>query len=193
MPSHTVNLPRPVFSKTCKRGLRKRIEATAYELGQIVANHFLAQPCSRCQEFEMVLLAVSPNARSIHFQCVHCKKRTHAAASTPHASEAARINSNFQSLLLDFNRRYRREQIDVEVRFLTPEAPLPFEQTRREPITQPIRTEVWRRDGGRCVRCDLNENLEYDHIIPVSRGGATSVRNLQLLCKGCNLSKGAKI
>jgi hypothetical protein len=31
------------------------------------------------------------------------------------------------------------------------------------------------------------------HVIPWSRGGATSVGNLQLLCRRCNLAKGARI
>ncbi|WP_324198746.1 HNH endonuclease [Nocardia amamiensis] len=35
--------------------------------------------------------------------------------------------------------------------------------------------------------------LEFDHIIPLSRGGATSVANLQILCRRRNLEKGARI
>jgi len=56
-----------------------------------------------------------------------------------------------------------------------------------------IRAEVWRRDGGACVECQATEYLEFDHVIPWSRGGATSVGNLQLLCRRCNLAKGARI
>ena len=56
-----------------------------------------------------------------------------------------------------------------------------------------IRAEVWRRDGGACAECGATEYLEFDHIIPWSRGGATSVGNLQLLCRRCNLAKGARI
>ncbi|MET7419439.1 TerD family protein [Dactylosporangium sp. NPDC005555] len=56
-----------------------------------------------------------------------------------------------------------------------------------------VRAEVWRRDGGACVECQATEYLEFDHVIPWSRGGATSAGNLQLLCRRCNLAKGARI
>ena len=60
-------------------------------------------------------------------------------------------------------------------------------QTRHIPDT--VKREVWDRDGGRCVRCSANDYLEFDHIIPHSRGGANSVGNVQLLCRRCNNEK----
>lgn len=64
---------------------------------------------------------------------------------------------------------------------------------RREAIPRAVQREVWQRDGGRCVECGSKERLCFDHIVPFSRGGSNSVRNLQLLCEGCNLSKGNRI
>ena len=63
----------------------------------------------------------------------------------------------------------------------------------REPIPQEVRFAVWRRDEGRCVSCGSNQKLEYDHIIPVSKGGSSTERNIQLLCEKCNREKSAKI
>ena len=34
--------------------------------------------------------------------------------------------------------------------------------------------------------------MEVDHILPKSRGGTDHPDNLQLLCSGCNRSKGNK-
>jgi Holliday junction DNA helicase RuvB len=65
--------------------------------------------------------------------------------------------------------------------------------TRREPIAEDVRTYVWRRDQGRCVRCGSNTKLEFDHIIPVIEGGGSTARNIQLLCEPCNRSKGKTI
>jgi hypothetical protein len=65
------------------------------------------------------------------------------------------------------------------------------EAARREPIPREIRLAVWERDGGRCVECGATFDLEYDHIIPLALGGATTVGNLQVLCAPCNGRKGA--
>ena len=64
---------------------------------------------------------------------------------------------------------------------------------RREPIPRDTRLAVWKRDSGRCVECGSDFDLQYDHVIPLSMGGATSAQNLQLLCGACNRAKGASL
>ena len=64
---------------------------------------------------------------------------------------------------------------------------------RREPIPDGVRLFVWQRDQGKCVKCGSEEQLEYDHIIPISRGGSSTERNVQLLCEACNRGKGTNI
>jgi HNH endonuclease len=59
----------------------------------------------------------------------------------------------------------------------------------RTPVPVEIRRAVFERDGGKCVECGSNFDLQYDHILPVARGGATTVENLQLLCVDCNQRK----
>lgn len=67
------------------------------------------------------------------------------------------------------------------------------EQLRRPSIPREVVDAVYRRDRGRCVYCGSTENIQLDHIIPFSRGGATTIENLQLLCQKCNLEKSNKI
>lgn len=67
------------------------------------------------------------------------------------------------------------------------------EKVRRPSISQSVKDKVWNRDGGKCVQCGSNENIEFDHIIPFSKGGSSTYRNLQILCENCNRSKSDKI
>jgi 5-methylcytosine-specific restriction endonuclease McrA len=59
----------------------------------------------------------------------------------------------------------------------------------RVPIPSDLRRAVFERDGGRCVECGSNFDLQYDHLLPVAHGGATTLENLQLLCADCNRRK----
>ncbi|MBK6959397.1 MAG: HNH endonuclease [Nitrosomonas sp.] len=52
--------------------------------------------------------------------------------------------------------------------------------------------QVVRRDGHICQSCRINvpdNEIEFDHIIPVSKGGPTTVENLRILCRTCNRKK----
>lgn len=67
-------------------------------------------------------------------------------------------------------------------------------------IPQWVKRAVFYRDRGKCVLCnkDLsgqlaiieNNEIHYDHMVSVERGGLNDVSNIQLLCKKCNLTKG---
>lgn len=63
----------------------------------------------------------------------------------------------------------------------------------RRAIPREVRLAVWERDGGRCVECGTDFDLQYDHVIPIALGGASTAANLQLLCGPCNRTKGAAI
>ncbi len=79
--------------------------------------------------------------------------------------------------------------------------PLPHEmpkpsfsvEAEREKMTPALRYQVLRRDGHRCRCCGSSvatgSVLHVDHIVPVSRGGETNIRNLQTLCSCCNFGK----
>jgi hypothetical protein len=56
-----------------------------------------------------------------------------------------------------------------------------------------IRRAVWERDGGRCTfvsprghRCTARHLLQFDHVVPVVRGGTATVQGLRLLCRAHN-------
>lgn len=90
--------------------------------------------------------------------------------------------------------RYRRRELEKIVRQeLIDSGELFGDKPKRPPIPREIVDAVYRRDGGRCVYCGSTENLQIDHIIPFSKGGATTLENLQLLCRKCNIEKSNKI
>lgn len=61
-------------------------------------------------------------------------------------------------------------------------------------IPTEVKKEVWKRDGGKCVKCSEIKNLHFDHDLPFSKGGTSlSAKNVRLLCIKHNLEKSAKI
>jgi len=61
---------------------------------------------------------------------------------------------------------------------------------RRRLIPTQVKLEVWKRDGGKCVKCGATDELHFDHIIPYSRGGTSQTAdNVQLLCARHNIAK----
>ena len=60
-----------------------------------------------------------------------------------------------------------------------------------------IRQLMWKSLPHTCSRCGKRiesiRDMHVDHIIPLAKGGADTVDNMQLLHKACNLSKGAKL
>ncbi len=95
------------------------------------------------------------------------------------------------ALVRDRARRQRRkiERAHAALAADAPGAPRP--EPRREQIARELRLAVFQRDGGRCVNCGSNFEIQYDHVIPVALGGASTLENLQILCADCNREKGA--
>ncbi|WP_353367653.1 HNH endonuclease [Acidovorax sp. FG27] len=59
-------------------------------------------------------------------------------------------------------------------------------------IPAALRTSVFERDAYRCVTCGGHKDLCCDHIHPESKGGPTTLENLQTMCRPCNSKKGVR-
>ena len=62
-------------------------------------------------------------------------------------------------------------------------------RVERGKVSNKMRFAIYRRDGNRCRKCGSRNNLEVDHIYPISKGGKTTFDNLQTLCHNCNTQK----
>ncbi len=63
----------------------------------------------------------------------------------------------------------------------------------RRTIPAHVKRAVWERDQGQCTfvsesgqRCASREFLEFDHVVPVARGGVATVEGIRLRCRGHN-------
>lgn len=54
--------------------------------------------------------------------------------------------------------------------------------------------DLFKKQNGKCAFCNacIKKGYHADHIIPLSKYGENDILNIQLLCRKCNLSKGAK-
>jgi hypothetical protein len=72
---------------------------------------------------------------------------------------------------------------------------------RRSAIPRALARTIWKRDQGQCTwadsltgkLCQSRVYLEFDHIIPVSRGGTNRLENLRLRCRAHNQREWIKI
>lgn len=65
-------------------------------------------------------------------------------------------------------------------------------RTHSRLIPRDVMLKVVRRDGQICQKCNkpVSDNeVEFDHIIPFSRGGKSTMENLRLIHKNCNRKK----
>ncbi len=60
-------------------------------------------------------------------------------------------------------------------------------------ISDEIKKAILLRDKGVCTFCGSPDRIEFDHIHPVSKGGESTIENVQLLCRPCNRKKRARL
>ncbi|WP_278523477.1 HNH endonuclease [Methanobrevibacter arboriphilus] len=63
-------------------------------------------------------------------------------------------------------------------------------QTNYMPVSKKKRNKIFKRDGYQCLKCGTRKDLTIDHITPRSKGGSNELKNLQTLCRNCNIKKG---
>jgi HNH endonuclease len=89
---------------------------------------------------------------------------------------------------------YTKIIIDTLVKMWKRQLVIYQEQKTHGAIPEHVKAVVFQRDKGTCRQCGYTgEYIEYDHIIPRSKGGQNTVENIQLLCRKCNLRKSDRL
>lgn len=82
--------------------------------------------------------------------------------------------------------------------------PRPSTAKEKRAVARSYRAELIARDGANCYICDcpltppmppdkqIRTSMTVDHVVPISKGGTSTLDNLKLCCYGCNRSKGSK-
>lgn len=69
-----------------------------------------------------------------------------------------------------------------------------FGSVSKKTIPKPLRRLVKRLEGNICAYCKTTKGpFEFDHIIPVSKGGKAQIDNIVVACRNCNRLKRNKL
>lgn len=114
----------------------------------------------------------------------------YATYTSPKGRNSYEVNKQFSYSQLYNAYLYVNEQQSLR---RTREYQIKMERMR---MTSSLRYDVLKRDNFKCQICGFTAQdgatLHIDHIIPVSKGGKTTMDNLQTLCDRCNIGKSNK-
>jgi 5-methylcytosine-specific restriction endonuclease McrA len=101
---------------------------------------------------------------------------------------AGRVPQILYEALLDYVAKLRKRKFAATDK---PRVGKPSSNPRYIPAR--VKRAVEKRDGGQCAfigdsgrRCDATRDIEFDHVMPVAKGGESTVANVRLLCRTHN-------
>ena len=89
-------------------------------------------------------------------------------------------------------------KVDRFIRTINDKFPFPevvklkfFVYVRRRELV-PTKKNIMQRDKNTCQYCGSTKHLTIDHVMPVSRGGENTWKNMVTACFSCNNKKGCR-
>ena len=88
--------------------------------------------------------------------------------------------------------KFKLKQAEFDTSATDESSLVELKQSRQ--IPSHIKMEVFKRDKGRCVKCNAQDQLHFDYDFPFSKGGTSILaENVKILCARHNLAKSANI
>lgn len=127
------------------------------------------------------------------------EKRKFAAIERPRAPRAARAGDSgtrraaVEAPTADFGHSGQPVARDPARHGTARRGARRLETGTRRAVPARVKRAVWARDGGECtfvsnrgLRCPARHLLEFDHVLPVARGGGASVADIRMRCRAHN-------
>ena len=170
----------------------EKIESINKSIIDETNKHFNIPSCSRCLSDTFLLIQMGSLGNSFRILCKTCGAKKWIKTKNDEG-DLTFLHSWFKDLVSLENDIHYSSSIELTSNTENDAKGPDDVAGLRKTIPKNVQDRVWNRDGGKCVQCGSREKLEFDHIIPVSKGGSNTYRNIQLLCESCNRSKSNKI
>ncbi|MCM2278843.1 MAG: HNH endonuclease, partial [Oligoflexia bacterium] len=117
------------------------------------------------------------------------------------AAPAATVSAQAETRPLTVVTKVRQPSVESESSIHNaPRSTKRYFAPRQRYVPAFIRRNVWKRDAGRCTfvgpdgrKCETRFALQYDHIVPVAKGGLSTAENLRLRCRTHNLQAAIEV
>ena len=100
------------------------------------------------------------------------------------------LNASDKGLLLQFETIKEKDELQRDRLRHDLVSPSPGNRSDEQFISEAVRAAVWRRDGGKCIRCGSRDGLDFDITSASLRGKAPIAQNVQLVCAKCRAKQG---
>lgn len=96
--------------------------------------------------------------------------------------------SNRVNILAEYDEVVRSPSVEIKI----PSVVVLTEYIRPNSASAFTRFNLFLRDEFKCQYCGSKGEMTFDHIIPRSKGGKTTWKNVVASCQKCNLMKGSR-
>ncbi|HTB30881.1 MAG TPA: HNH endonuclease [Bacteroidia bacterium] len=113
-------------------------------------------------------------------------------AASPYTARFGTWRKALEAFIEYMNKDVKETQVEEIIEPIQEKETIFKHKTKREPSSR-LKVQVLMRDGNKCRLCGITvsgDNIHFDHIKPWSKGGETTLDNLQVLCAEHNLAKG---